>query len=113
MLKVVTSYWLDAKHYDSLRVEICGRQRLVASDRRVCGSTSVFICVFVYLTMCFLSSLLLSNSTRKRFYPVSDLLDKPWSQMSSLLPRGVCRHFMTYRVQISLGQRVGFSSPPC
>ena len=34
-------------------------------------------------------SVLLSSLTCNRFYPLSDLLDKPWSQVSSLLPPAV------------------------
>ena len=51
----------------------------------------------------FLSSLLLSSSTRRRFYLQRwDLLDKPWSHVSSLSPPGTCVHFLS---------SIGFSIP--
>ena len=43
----------------------------------------IMLCVLIHLFL----FLFLSLSTRRRFYPQrSDLLDKPWSQESSLLP---------------------------
>ena len=47
------------------------------------------------------SSLLLSSSTRRRF-TLSDLLDKPLSQVSSLLPPRYVPSFLS---------RIGFSIP--
>ena len=42
------------------------------------------------------SSLLLSSSTRMTGgFTLSDLLDKPWSQVSSLLPSGTCLQFLS------------------
>ena len=46
----------------------------------------------------FLSPHLLSSSSRKSF-TLNDLLDKTWSQVSSVLPPSTCLHF--YRVRHS------------
>ena len=49
----------------------------------------------------FLTSLLLSSLTRRRFFILSDLLDKPWSQVSYLAPGTCLQFFITHRVQHS------------
>ena len=42
----------------------------------------------------FLLSLLLSSSTRGRFFTLSDLVGKPWSQVSSLLPPTIIEYIL-------------------
>ena len=58
---------------------------------------------YIFFVFVFQSSLSLSSLTRRRFYPRRpSLLDKPWSQVSTLLPPGTCLYFLS---------RIGFSIP--
>ena len=78
----------------------CARRLFSEGLAHVMFLLAVFL-IHLFLFLFTKSSLLLSGSTRRRF-ALSDLLDKPWSQVSSLLPPGTCLQFLS---------RIGFSIP--
>ena len=78
----------------------CARRLFSEGLAHVIYLLAVFL-IHLFLFLLTKSSLLLSGSTRRRF-ALSDLLDKPWSQVSSLLPPGTCLQFLS---------RIGFSIP--
>ena len=57
---------------------------------------SIHMCLYIGLTITFYSPAQLA-----RGFTPSELLNKPWSQVSSLLPPGTCLHFLS-RIRFSI-----------
>ena len=75
-----------------------GRGRGVFADQAGCrlyvSLNKVPLIDFFFFFFFFNRHVLSPSSTRKRFvFPLSHLLDAPWSQVSSVLPPGTCLHF--------------------
>ena len=90
--KAVLAYPDNDMAADKQRTRAAGAMRVMCRVSRRRKDTLVYTAVAGSLL--FVHHFLISSSTRilTRF-PFSDLLDKPWSQVSSLLPPGTCLHF--------------------